>query len=299
MPDERTQVLRWPQYDIRALHAAKLPQNMQVSARIAPAMIGLGLLEAIPEATIRGWADPEDRDQDGISGRINTVWDRETKSMQLGRFGWKANQPNLRQQNASAFLGDLGVVSSLFLEEGCVSDQPNCSNPARPELSDADLALVTFYTRFISVPAQRHADDPRVQEGQKLFATLGCAACHKMNVVTAPNNEFPQLSQQTIHPFTDLLLHDMGEDLADHRPDFEASGREWRTPPLWGLGLHSKVNAPSPKDQDDLFLLHDGRARTIPEAILWHGGEAANSRQAYLQLDHEMQEDLLVFLKSL
>lgn len=301
-PDGQTFFLRWPKYEIRALQNAKLPQNMQVSARIAPATIGLGLLEAIPEATIRGWADPEDRDQDGISGRINMVWDLESKSMQLGRFGWKANQPNLRQQNASAFFGDLGVTSSLLLSEACAADQPDCghlSSPGDPELSDTDLALVTFYTRFVAVPAQRDAEDFRVQQGKQVFVALGCEACHKMNVVTAANTEFPQLSQQTIHPFTDLLLHDMGEDLADHRPEFGATGREWRTPPLWGLGLHGKVSALSTKDKRELFLLHDGRARSIPEAILWHGGEAANSRQAYLQLTPDRQDDLLVFLQSL
>jgi CxxC motif-containing protein (DUF1111 family) len=209
------------------------------------------------------------------------VWDVARGEHVIGRFGWKANQPSLRQQAAAAFHGDIGITSSLFPEG---SDEP--------EVSDADLEKLVFYLRTLAVPARRDVDDPLVQQGEQLFVTIGCARCHVPSMRTRPDAALPQLSNQNIQPFTDLLLHDMGEDLADGRPDYDADGRQWRTPPLWGLGLLHEVNGHT-------YLLHDGRARNTEEAILWHGGEGQTSRQAYRHLTRDERAALLKFLSSL
>jgi CxxC motif-containing protein (DUF1111 family) len=266
-----------------------------MSPRVAPHMIGLGLLEAVPEETLEALADPEDKDGDGISGRVNRVWDQQAQAPAIGRFGWKANQPNLKQQNAGAALGDIGLTTSLNAAENCTAPQTLCAaaiNGGAPELSDEFLAKLTLYTMTIAVPEQRNASHPQVTAGEALFRSMGCASCHMPSLVTGGIEGFPQLSRQTIHPFTDLLLHDMGEGLADGRPDFEASGREWRTPPLWGLGLVPTVNG-----HDN--LLHDGRARGFAEAILWHGGEAEMAKEAFRTAPRQERDALVAFLKSL
>jgi CxxC motif-containing protein (DUF1111 family) len=240
-------------------------------------------------------ADPDDRDGDGISGRPNEVWDSTANKKTLGRFGWKANQPNLRQQNAGAAVGDIGIATSLAIGENCTTAQTDCANAINggaPEMSDEFLEKLTLYTMTIAVPAQRNANDPTVKHGEELFRTMGCASCHVPTLQTESVEKFPELSNQTFHPFTDLPLHDMGEGLADNRPDFEAAGREWRTPPLWGLGLIPIVN------KHDL-LLHDGRARGIAEAILWHGGEAEKSREVFRSAAGPEREALIAFLNSL
>ncbi|WP_132323017.1 di-heme oxidoredictase family protein [Pseudobacteriovorax antillogorgiicola] len=287
-----------PQYSFDNLAFGALPADLLFSPRVAPSMIGLGLLEAIPEQAIRDLADPEDQDGDGISGRINEVWDFEAEALKLGRFGWKANQPNLRQQTAGAFLGDIGITSSIFTNENCAEAQAECtaaasgSEDGQPELIDIILDDVTFYSATLAVPAQRNESDPEVIAGKALFFEANCNTCHVAQFETGDNPFSDRLAGQTIHPFTDLLLHDMGPELADNRPDFLASGREWRTPPLWGLGLIETVNSHS-------RLLHDGRARNISEAILWHGGEGQSSRDAYKAMSSSERQQLIKFLESL
>lgn len=269
-------------------------EGVQTSLRVAPAMIGLGLLEAVPEARLRALADPEDADGDGISGRVNEVWDMTLGETVLGRFGWKANQPSLLQQSAAAAHGDIGLTTALFPAQNCTPAQGACleaHGEEGPEISTEFLDKLVLYTRTLAVPLARGLDKPEVAAGAALFAELGCAACHRPTLVTG-ESELPALAGQTIHPFTDLLLHDMGPGLADGRPDFLASGSEWRTPPLWGLGLQQQVNG-------HLFLLHDGRARGFAEAILWHGGEAEAAKEGFRALGATDREALIRFLEGL
>ena len=287
--------LRKPSYSIADLKYGDLGTDIMISPRVAPAMIGLGLLQSVPEKTLLALADPDDKDGDGISGRPNEVWDSIAKKKTLGRFGWKANQPNLRQQNAGAAVGDIGISTSLSNGQNCTPAQTDCEiaiNGGAPEMSDEFLEKLTLYTMTIAVPAQRNAKDPAVKQGEELFRVMGCASCHMPTLQTNSVEKFPELSNQTFHPFTDLLLHDMGGGLADKRPDFEASGQEWRTPPLWGLGLIPVVNKHN-------LLLHDGRARGIAEAILWHGGEAEKSREDFRKAAKPERNALIAFLNSL
>ncbi|MEZ4384980.1 MAG: di-heme oxidoredictase family protein [Nannocystaceae bacterium] len=287
--------LRRPIYTITAPAFGPLAEDLQVSPRVAPAMIGLGLLEAIPAASLVAAEDPEDADGDGISGRVNWVWDVDAAAPAIGRFGWKANQPSVRQQTAGAFLGDLGVTSSLFPQENCPEGQVECAaspSGGAPELSDDLLDDIAFYSETLAVPARRDVDAPEVLAGRELFRVLACDACHTPAQRTAADAALEEARDQQIWPYTDLLLHDMGEGLADGRPDFLADGDEWRTPPLWGLGLLEAVNGHTE-------LLHDGRARSIEEAILWHGGEAAPAKAAFADLDADDRAALLRFLESL
>lgn len=296
-PDGTSHELRRPVLDIDELAFGPFAEGTQLSLRVAPAQIGLGLLETIPEADLRALADPDDRDGDGVSGRLRTTTDLATGQPAIGRFGWKAGQPNLRQQVAAAFLGDIGLTSRLFPEQNCPSVQvdclaaPNGDGPDGFEISDTILDLVTIYNRALSVPRRRTAEDPQVLEGRSRFREAGCANCHVPTFVTG-STDIASLSAQRIHPYTDLLLHDMGEDLADHRPEGDASGTEWRTPPLWGLSRLETVSG-------HMDLLHDGRARGVEEAILWHGGEATRARDAFRSLDAEARAALIAFVGSL
>jgi CxxC motif-containing protein (DUF1111 family) len=265
-----------------------------LSPRVAPALVGMGLLEAIPEADVLARADPDDKDGDGVSGRPNRVWNSETERAELGRFGWKANQPTVSQQVAGAFLGDLGITSRLAPAQNCPEVQTACAaapDGGQPELDDQKLDRVTFYSRTLAVPARRKVDEPDQARGAQLFASTGCTACHTASARTG-SSDIPALAHQDIQPFTDLLLHDMGPELADGRPDFEASGSEWRTPPLWGIGLVSTVNRHT-------RFLHDGRARSLEEAVLWHGGEGEGARRRYTELPAGDRAALLAFLGSL
>lgn len=284
-----------PEYHFSDLAFGPLGPDIMISPRVAPAVIGLGLLEAISEEDLKAIADPDDVDDDGISGRLNHVWDQGKKEMRIGRFGWKSNAASLLHQNAAAAVGDIGLTSNLFPEQNCPKRQDACSNAPlgnAPELSDEFLDKMTLYTQTLAVPVRRHVDDPDVIAGESLFRDIGCASCHIPTYVTGEHPTLPILSNQTIHPFTDLLLHDMGDDLADGRTDFVATGKEWRTAPLWGIGLVEAVNKHS-------RFLHDGRARSIEEAILWHGGEAENAKEAYRSLDAPERGQLLAFLNSL
>ena len=284
-----------PNYEIVDPAFGPLADDVLISPRLATQVFGMGLLEAVPDETILLLADPDDEDGDGISGRPNIVWDARAGEPAIGRFGWKANIATVEQQVADAFFGDMGVTSSIHPLENCGADsdglQADClsaPNGGEPELDEEILGVITAYNATLRVP-----ENPRggSNEGQALFTEIGCASCHTPTLQTGPNS-IESLADQTIQPYTDLLLHDMGEGLADGRPDFEATGTEWRTPPLWGLGLHTTVSG-------SRFLLHDGRASTIEEAILWHGGEAEASREAFRSLELDRRRELLLFLESL
>ena len=287
--------LRQPTLQISQLGYGPLHPHTLFSARVAPPMIGLGLLEAIPESALMAHADPDDADEDGISGRPNRVWDDAREKTVLGRFGWKAGQPTLNQQNAHAFAGDMGLTSSLLASDDCTAWQTACRNTVNggvPEVSTELLASVLFYTRNLAVPARRDVDSAQVLNGKGLFHQAGCQKCHAPSFITATEAAEPELAKQLIRPYSDLLLHDMGEGLADNREEFLASGREWRTAPLWGIGLSQAVNGHTQ-------FLHDGRARNLLEAILWHGGEAEAAKQQVLTFTAEERSTLLAFLNSL
>ena len=295
-----TQVeLRRPHLQVTRLGYGPMHPDTRFSARVAPPMIGLGLLEAIPEAAILANADPEDRDGDGIRGRPNRVWDDAQGATVLGRFGWKAGQPNINQQNVHAFSGDMGLTTTLRPVDDCMPTQLDClaapngdGVDGEKEVSDNILRLVSFYTRNLGVPARRQVDAPQVLAGKNLFFEAGCQGCHAPQFTTAADAREPELANQVIRPYSDLLLHDMGPGLADDRSEFAAGGQDWRTPPLWGIGLTAKVSGHTQ-------FLHDGRARNLLEAVLWHGGEAEAARQQVLTFDAEQRAALLAFLNSL
>lgn len=269
-----------------------LPGNVQTSFRNAPAIFGLGLIEAIAAADILKHADPDDLDKDGISGKPNYVYDVTSKSMKLGKYGWKAGQPTTLQQTANAALNDMGLTNSLFTKESCYG-QSNCNSGIQEQLDlDDDLLnLLNFYVETVAVPATRNTKHKDFIAGKEIFTKLKCSSCHVPSYMTS-THPIKELSNQKIFPYSDFLLHDMGEGLADNRTEFDATGNEWRTPPLWGLGLNKIVNSKT-------SFLHDGRANTIEEAILWHGGEAEKSQKDYLKLSKQEREQLLFFLNSL
>jgi CxxC motif-containing protein (DUF1111 family) len=282
-----------PTYGLAQLQYGPAGVPLVLSPRVAPATIGLGLLEAIPLARLEELEDPADADGDGISGRLNRVWDREQQRESDGRFGWKAEEPNLRQQIAAALSADLGVSSLLHPEDICTaSESCRAAETSDFELSERVLDRIVSYVRLLSVPARRNAEAPDVLRGEQLFRELGCAACHVPSHVTAADAALPELQSQVIAPYTDLLLHDLGPALGDGRPSFGAEGDEWRTPPLWGLGLYRAVSGHE-------RLLHDGRADGVAEAVLWHGGEAASAREAFRELAADERAALVAFIESL
>lgn len=293
--DDGTKViLKKPTYNITDLGYGNIAAGVKISPRLANQIIGLGLLEALDESTILNLADPNDLDGDGISGRPNYVYDVASNKTVMGRFGWKANQPNVRQQVAAAFSGDMGITSFLFPNENCPPgiDCDAIPNGGTPEISDSNLDKVGLYASTLAVPARRNISDQNVLKGKKTFETIGCASCHIPKLQTGNTHPIKALRNQTIRPFTDLLLHDMGSGLADNASDFLATGTEWRTPALWGIGLLNTVNKFT-------FLMHDGRARNIEEAILWHGGEGQMAKSNYKKLTLQERKDLLQFMNTL
>lgn len=293
--------LRHPTYQAVDLGYGPLHPDAMLSPRVAPQMIGLGLLEAIPAADILAGADPNDLDGDGISGRPNVVWSVEFDRPMLGRFGLKAGSPTILEQSSAAFAGDIGISSPLFPDGAgeCTAAQALCQdaihgdNDARGTEIDAEgMDVVTFYGRNLAVPARRGVDQPQVLRGKEVFYSTGCASCHKPSFVTHRLEDQSEQSFQLIWPFTDMLLHDMGPALADNRPEARATGQEWRTPPLWGIGLTEQVSGHT-------YFLHDGRARSLLEAVLWHGGEAQSQRDAVVAMSTDDREALIAFLESL
>lgn len=287
--------LRKPRYEYEDLAFGPFAAGLLQSGRTAPHMSGLGLLEAISEEQLEQWADPDDADGDGITGRRNSVWDATAQAMRTGRFGWKAEQPTVRQQVAGALNGDMGISSPIFTEQNCPAPQVDCAaapSGGDPEITPDNFDKLVFYSATLAPPTREGYDDPEVMRGREWMNDLGCTSCHKESVETGEHPTIPELSNQKIRPYTDLLLHDLGDGLSDERPAFGAEGKEWRTAPLWGLGRVKVVN------EHELFL-HDGRARGFAEAILWHGGEAEEARQAFRSLPAGERQALIRFLESL
>ncbi|HEY4013264.1 MAG TPA: di-heme oxidoredictase family protein [Polyangiaceae bacterium] len=281
--------LRVPTYSVEHLAFGPLDPRTMISPRLAPQTVGLGLLQAVDESTILGFAAAN-------GGKPNRVWDERRHETVLGRFGWKASQPTLEQQALLAFRNDIGITSDLYPSENCPAAQKVCTSApaaaAQPELEPLRKDAIIMHTYALAVPARRRLDDPSALRGEALFRDIGCAKCHVPEMTTGVLGDWPELSRQTIRPFTDLLLHDMGPALADGRPDFLASGSEWRTPPLWGLGLVDTIDGA-------LFLMHDGRARGFAEAILWHGGQAESAKEGFRRLPKADRDALVSFLSSL
>jgi len=302
LSDNELITLRKPNYNVVNLGYGPMHPDTLFSARVAPPMIGLGLLEMITEVDILTQADPDDLNNDGISGRPAWSRNRRTQDLQLGRFGWKAGQPTLDQQNQVAFNGDIGLSTPLQSAPSgdCTINQDVCllaPSGDSVQYEDREVGqimtdLVLFYTQNLAVPARRNVGDETVLAGKKLFYETGCVTCHKASYTTGSDDNKKALSNQKIWPYTDLLLHDMGEGLADNRSEGVASGREWRTPPLWGIGLTQIVNGHSQ-------FLHDGRARGFLEAILWHGGEAHLTKQKVIEMTSIQRKSLITFLESL
>ncbi len=301
LSDGETATLRRPTYRAADLGYGPLHADAMLSPRIAPQMIGLGLLEAILAADILAHADPDDADGNGISGRANVVWSVEYDQPMLGRFGLKAGAPTVKHQSAGAFAGDIGISNPLFPtpQDECTNAQTACLDAPHGDEDDRGhevdaegLDLVTFYSQNLAVPARRDVGDPEVLRGKEIFYTTGCIACHTPGFVTHRLADQPAQSFQLIWPYSDLLLHDMGEGLADNRPEARATGQEWRTPPLWGVGLTERVSGHS-------YFLHDGRARSLLEAVLWHGGEAEPMKDSIVHMPKEDRAALIRFLESL
>lgn len=293
LADGTTVELRKPQLRIENPAFGAL-DGVMTSLRVAQPLVGMGFLDAVPEETILALA--QSQQAAGFNGRPNRVWDAVNRRDALGRYGWKANVPSLRQQIAAAALGDMGVNTSLYPEQNCPPVQTVCQQmlPGNfPELVDIEIESLTLWMQALAVPARRGMSDPQVQLGEQLFERARCSVCHVPELVTAASfPQLPQLANQTFRAYTDLLLHDMGEGLADGRPDFQAGPRDWRTPPLWGLGLSQTVTGRS-------TLLHDGRARTVAEAILWHGGEAEGSRDAFSRMNKRERDALVRFVEAI
>jgi len=294
--------LRRPTYTAADPGYGPLHPDAMLSPRVAPQMIGMGLLEAIPAQDILARADPEDADGDGISGRPQIVWSAVHDRPMLGRFGHKAGNATVLEQSAGAFAGDMGISNPLHPAGAgdCTAAQTGCitavhggdAEQGGVEIDKVGLDLVTFYSRTLAVPARRDVDDGQVLRGREVFFDTGCAACHRPNYVTHRLEGEDPASFQLIWPYTDMLLHDMGEGLADNRPEGRATGREWRTAPLWGIGLTETVSGHS-------YFLHDGRARSLLEAVLWHGGEAEPARDRVIEMPSEDRAALIRYLESL
>ena len=297
-------VLKRPAYTIEDWGYGPPGAGLMLSPRLAPQLAGVGLLEAIPEAEILANVSAQELAGGPIRGQANRVWDAQGGREMLGRFGWKANIASLSHQTAAAFRADIGITSALFPTETCTSAQRDClATPrggrtrAEPEIDTETFTDVVRYQALLA-PAARRLDGDRqeLRRGQVLFQQAQCAQCHRPSYLTGtppfPALSSPAVQGQRIWPYTDLLLHDMGEDLADGRPDGQASGRQWKTPPLWGIGLLPSVNG-------HMRLLHDGRADGVAEAILWHGGEGAVAREHFRQLKAIERRALIRFVESL
>lgn len=293
-----------------------LQADVNTSPRMGMPVFGLGLLEAIPEADILALAEEQDKDGTAITGRPNWVCDPSKKLQgdpdprSLGRFGWKASTPTTAIQGSGAYRGDMGVTNYFFPDESIVNtvlhDSYLATNPGDDgqqgaEVPEETVKSVMFYTNTLAVPARRNVDDPTVLAGATLFDSSGCSDCHHPSFETGTHRgiwgpsgitPIPEVENQTIYPFTDMLLHDMGERLADGRTDFVANGREWKTRPLWGIGLTQVVNPLA-------GFLHDSRANSLEEAILWHGGEAEEAKETFRTMKKADREALIAFLNSL
>tara|TARA_Y100001954_G_scaffold75683_1_gene82994 strand:- start:3322 stop:4725 length:1404 start_codon:yes stop_codon:yes gene_type:complete len=293
--------LKKPKVIIDKLNYGDLEPNTSSSIRIAQVMIGLGLIENIAEEDILKLQDIDDSNSDGISGKANVTWDMQESKFKIGRFGWKASQPTVLQQTADAFYHDMGLSNKFYPNaSNCTETQLDCNNSVSGnseiydnfEVSNDQLDLVTFYSSQLGVPAARNQKKADVIAGKKIFYEVGCNSCHVERHITRSDGPFENLNNQIISPYSDFLLHDMGDGLSDQVPEFEAEGNEWRTPPLWGIGLTKIVSGRE-------SYLHDGRAESLEEAILWHGGESLESKNKFKNLDINQRNQLLKFISSL
>ena len=289
--DGETTELRYPEWHFINSYIP-IPAGAMFSARIAPPVHGLGLLEQVEESTLLSFADPNDKNMDGISGKANYGWDAPKQRTMIGRFGWKSEAPTLAHQIAGAYNEDMGITSYVMPVESHAGQSQYDGLNDETEVPDSIFNAVVFYVQSLAVPARRKVTDAQIKRGEELFSNAKCSSCHIPVMRTGTNVSFPEASNQVIRPYTDLLLHDMGEALSDHRPSFLAEGNEWRTPPLWGIGLTQLVNGHN-------NYLHDGRARNLLEAILWHGGEAETSKEYFRNLPKADRDALIGFLKSL
>lgn len=288
-PDGNQQVLTYFEPYLDNMNYGPLDSNTQLALRQAPTLAGLGFIAQVAQEHILEYADPDDRDGDGISGKPNWVYDIASGEMRLGKYGWKAGQPSITQQTADAAANDMGLTNPLFPEELCTSAQIDClaAPRGRPspfgtlDLPQKRLDAIAFYVASFKAP-QPQALSVRAQEGRVLFVESGCASCHRQRLTTKNGVDFAA--------YSDYLLHDMGLDLADGRPEFDADVNEWRTAPLWGIGARVRAGQ---------RFLHDARASTPLEAILWHGGEAENAKQHFAELSTGQRQSLLTFLESL
>ena len=299
--DGRVVELRRPIIKIDNLNYGEFNESTTFSARIAQPMIGLGLIEHISDQSLLMNEDIDDTNKDGISGKANKVWDIQKEKLAIGRFGWKSAQPSVYQQTADAFYHDMGLSNKLYSNPfNCTSKQEECTKAISGnseeyddlEVSSDQLDLVTFYSSQLGVPARRSINAENVKKGKEIFFALNCNSCHVESFTTGDTGSHANLNNQIIYPYSDFLLHDMGESLSDGVSEFLAQGSEWRTPPLWGIGLTNTVS-------EEYGYLHDGRARTIEEAILWHGGEANEIIQNYKKLKKSEVNQLLSFINSL
>ncbi len=297
--------LHKPHYQITNWQYGKPAMGLRFSPRIAPQMIGLGLLSAIPEEAVKANADPDDLNKDGVSGKASQVWSYKKQSLVLGRFGWKASTASVYEQSALALHSDMGLSNPLFRTGygDCTEQQKACRTAPDGRSGYGDglevgsklMQNLAFYAANLAVPSPRNQGIVKVQQGAAIFAAIGCASCHQPAFSIKGTRQESKSSGKNdiiIHPYSDLLLHDMGQGLADGRPVHNATGREWRTAPLWGVGLSREVNSNS-------YFLHDGRARSLLEAILWHGGEAKYARDRFAKLEKLEREKLLAFVASL
>lgn len=293
--DGSTFRLRRPSYVFYDLKFGQLDQSTIISPRVPPIVAGLGILESISDKDILSLADINDADLDGISGKPNFVWSVSQNIEKLGRFGWKAEAVTLYEQVAQAAHRDLGLTSTLHPDQACPPVQKLCADATivspKVEISDDRLRVITEYLRYLAPPDRLTNENKQVKRGERIFNDIGCSKCHAP-LIKLGFSRLERKDYSGVEPYTDLLLHDMGPDLADVNPNLGGNGREWRTPPLWGLGSIKLVNHHE-------FLMHDGRARGIAEAILWHGGEAKISREKFRLMEASGREDLLKFLGSL
>jgi len=297
-PDGQEYELRQPQYQVVDLSNGPLHSGIGLSPRYAPSIYGMGLLDAISDQALLAQEDKSDKDNNGISGHYNRVPNVKSGELELGRYGFKAKHPNLAQQVAAAFNGDIGITNSWFPRESCTKSQVNCQQLSLlgehtgVEIPDKLLELVIEFNAHLGIPPARELQQQDTLAGRELFYRLGCQQCHTPSYTTDKNYQINALAGQKIWPYTDLALHDMGPGLADGVYEFSANGNEWRTPPLWGIGLQQKVLGRS-------NFLHDGRARSLEEAILWHAGEASASQQTFIQLTRQQRQQVLAFLRAI
>jgi CxxC motif-containing protein (DUF1111 family) len=283
--DGQTYRLRAPVLSLTDLAFGEIGSTTHKSLRVAPQLVGLGLLERIADQRILAFASQ--RDADGVQGVPRWIRSLGSGVPVVGRFGWRADQPSLRRQVAAALLEDMGLTTTVHPAKNCPPPQTSCRAAdagTQPNLDDEALDTLVFYIAKLAVPERRNGTDAEVRSGEKIFAAIGCAACHKSSVVLE--------SGETIHPFTDLLLHDLGAGLADLENDGDIPGSLWRTAPLWGIGLVPTVNGHE-------NYLHDGRARGLGEAILWHGGAAQPAKERFRTLPERERNALIAFLRSL